>query len=587
MHSALKKHLPINGFEVGLVALLVIVASFRTFYGVAGSFVALSHAFTLLVCFTLVRAFIGNLNETLARVFFAFILLLFIAENLTQYLTSLHLNWFVLSLLLEDDSAANIGISYTQWGLVPAISVGIALWLRSRYFNTPRHLPLFSTLGTAILVFLSGQFVFSVSYFHGAPEMTRIERGLPFFWSPHPYLAQKILTPLIGTRAANPFADTKIERAIYNPDKSQKPLELAENAPNILIIVTDSVRAQDIAAEPALAPNLMKAGEDGRLSLNHYSTSNCTHFSFYSLFSGRLATTFGEARQRGVSMGLMNDLVSAGYSATTAEADSLDWYDTSKLIFPPQTQRWIAEAGNDGDITRDEAVTVETIAQLGTWQNKANPSVHVAYYQGSHYPYQTAQTLTNGPSYKVYRETLTQFDRELDKVLSALKSSGLDENTIVIVTSDHGEEFLAEGLAGHGSRINDAQIVVPLLILGGSDAAQNVRSHMDIRQFVLNQIMPEHYATALPRTVYLANCDYDYPKNFKIITPNGAYDFAFNDGYLLPLGEASSHQLDAAQKLIKIIRNGGLPDDVLPEDIIPEEIPEKIAEETAKFNTQQ
>ena len=51
-----------------------------------------------------------------------------------------------------------------------------------------------------------------------------------------------------------------------------------------------------------------------------------------------------------------------------------------------------------------------------------------------------------------------------------LRERGLLENTLVIVTSDHGEHFLERGFAGHGMSLYRREIHVPLLIFPPSGA---------------------------------------------------------------------------------------------------------------------
>lgn len=57
--------------------------------------------------------------------------------------------------------------------------------------------------------------------------------------------------------------------------------------------------------------------------------------------------------------------------------------------------------------------------------------------------------------------------RYLDETLRALFADlGLDENTLLIVVGDHGEEFWEHGKVGHGSTLYDELIRVPMLVYG-------------------------------------------------------------------------------------------------------------------------
>lgn len=58
-----------------------------------------------------------------------------------------------------------------------------------------------------------------------------------------------------------------------------------------------------------------------------------------------------------------------------------------------------------------------------------------------------------------------EIDRDLiGRLIGRLKNSGLDRKTLIIITADHGNEFLEHGNVGHGSHLYDESIHVPLII---------------------------------------------------------------------------------------------------------------------------
>ncbi|MGE5265455.1 MAG: sulfatase [Acidobacteriota bacterium] len=64
-----------------------------------------------------------------------------------------------------------------------------------------------------------------------------------------------------------------------------------------------------------------------------------------------------------------------------------------------------------------------------------------------------------------YDSTIAYLDSQLGRLLDELQARGLLENTCVIITSDHGEEFGEHGLFRHGHSLYIASLHVPLLIL--------------------------------------------------------------------------------------------------------------------------
>ena len=63
-----------------------------------------------------------------------------------------------------------------------------------------------------------------------------------------------------------------------------------------------------------------------------------------------------------------------------------------------------------------------------------------------------------------YDEEIAFWDGELARLLGALARAGLDEETVVVVAADHGEEFLEHRHVQHCRTVFDSSIRVPLLV---------------------------------------------------------------------------------------------------------------------------
>jgi arylsulfatase A-like enzyme len=64
----------------------------------------------------------------------------------------------------------------------------------------------------------------------------------------------------------------------------------------------------------------------------------------------------------------------------------------------------------------------------------------------------------------LYDNELRGTDRSLGRFLEALDEAGLLESTAILLTADHGEEFMEHGRTGHGFSLVQALLRVPLLI---------------------------------------------------------------------------------------------------------------------------
>lgn len=81
-----------------------------------------------------------------------------------------------------------------------------------------------------------------------------------------------------------------------------------------------------------------------------------------------------------------------------------------------------------------------------------------------------------------YDASIAYLDGQLGELFTALERRGLAQNTIVIVTSDHGEEFNEHGQMNHGNTLYFPGLHVPLIFAGGAiPGAVNVADPVTLR----------------------------------------------------------------------------------------------------------
>ena len=79
-----------------------------------------------------------------------------------------------------------------------------------------------------------------------------------------------------------------------------------------------------------------------------------------------------------------------------------------------------------------------------------------------------------------YNTEIKFTDFYIGKVINELKRSGIYENTIIIFTSDHGEEFVERGWLGHSTTLYREQTGVPIIIKPVDKAHLSLRSFENI-----------------------------------------------------------------------------------------------------------
>lgn len=121
------------------------------------------------------------------------------------------------------------------------------------------------------------------------------------------------------------------------------------------------------------------------------------------------------------------------------------YMDVHHPCFPPEFYR---ERHNAGDITQAEIANYYSTALDDPTEldERATRALH-----------------------RLYAAAIEYVDDQISRILEELRRRGLYEDTLVIVTSDHGELFGEYGQYGKPERMYDELLHVPLIVANGSD----------------------------------------------------------------------------------------------------------------------
>ena len=176
---------------------------------------------------------------------------------------------------------------------------------------------------------------------------------------------------------------------------------------------------------------------------------------------------------------------------------------------------------------------------------KDQPFHLVFWSQQSHHPYDPApdQPLVDFFAEKPrpdddydlgrYLNTVANVDREIGRFFAGLRERGLDQNTIVVVTGDHGEAFGdPHPTWGHGFKLYEEAVRVPLMIWSPSLFPGGRRLDTVGGQVDLNPTLA-HLVGATPSDTWEGKSLFARNRSPR------AYFYAANDDYLLGVREGS------------------------------------------------
>jgi arylsulfatase A-like enzyme len=91
----------------------------------------------------------------------------------------------------------------------------------------------------------------------------------------------------------------------------------------------------------------------------------------------------------------------------------------------------------------------------------------------------------------LYDEEIAYFDSQFAELLRSLRASGLLDDSLVILTADHGEEFLEHGDVKHCRNVFDTTVHVPILVripgVGGKTVSRPVQN-LDLVPTILDYL---------------------------------------------------------------------------------------------------
>src|ERR1022692_2469620 len=291
----------------------------------------------------------------------------------------------------------------------------------------------------------------------------------------------------------------------------QHPLGLPTGAPepNILFIAIEGGRGD--ALDSKTMPNLSNlAGDSFRLT-KHSSTGNETRFGIFGLLYGIPGTYWHPVLAQSVSPPWFDLLARCGYEFKIMSCTDLNYPEFRQTCFLKLTNA-ITDQWNAPHLERDRLMTDKFLNYLSERASRpasAHPFFGFLFFDASHQPYEHPPedqlfegsksgeinylqlTLSPGGAQALkgsYLNSLHYIDRQIGRIVKALRDRGEYGRTVIVVAGDHGEEFGELGHFGHCSSFNRYQTqTFGVLHLPGETPriVDHVTSHVDFVPSVL------------------------------------------------------------------------------------------------------
>jgi arylsulfatase A-like enzyme/uncharacterized membrane protein YbhN (UPF0104 family) len=339
--------------------------------------------------------------------------------------------------------------------------------------------------------------------------------------------------PALGLLAVLTAAGAVAGRALAPPPGDlptppPAPAALAER-PNIILVMVDTLRTDHLScygSHQVKTPALCSIAADGGTLFDGFSHASWTKPSTASLLTSLLPSTHGAIAKTSVLPGeveLLAEAMQRGGYATGGIASNINLapsfgfdqgYDEYRYLAPDylagakesSSKLILYQIGRSvwfklrpglrvGDFYQD-AATVNSVAFDFLTRHRAARFFLFLHYMDPHDPYfehpydgrAIARVANPHPPaalaaemQRLYRGEVEYLDQHFAQLTNKLRELGLYDDTLIVLTSDHGEEFHEHGGFWHGLTLYDEQIRVPLLIKwpkGAPHAPPVARGHL-------------------------------------------------------------------------------------------------------------
>jgi arylsulfatase A-like enzyme/Flp pilus assembly protein TadD len=279
--------------------------------------------------------------------------------------------------------------------------------------------------------------------------------------------------------------------------------------PDVLLISIDTTRADRLGCYGyglPTTPNIDALAAEGALFTRAFATNPITLPSHSSLMTGTYPMFHG-VRDNGTYV-LRSDVT------TLAEVLSAQGYDTGGVVgsFVLDSQFGLDQgfALYDDDVGREwseDELAARTAHAFGFAERKANLVTTAGvrfierprrgpYFAWLHY-FDPHQPINPPEPYRSrfadgYDAEIAFADEQIGQVFAALKKRGTYDDTLIVVTADHGEGLMEHGEPSHSLLVFDTTLHVPLIVkLPGQKPGRRVEtlaSLVDVMPTVLSAL---------------------------------------------------------------------------------------------------
>jgi membrane-anchored protein YejM (alkaline phosphatase superfamily) len=431
-----------------------------------------------------------------------------------------HINGILLNMILHSANEQFFDFSEYEIITMSIATIGFLLleftfayWLWYRLTKRPFLVGV--SKWVAVVIGLSIYTSYSVLIYASGSNMGRIYletvRVLPFY--------TEFLGAMLPMQNGQIALERAFEKYLVQPDQAVaqmhyplQPLKFKNPKQhlNVVVIGIDTWRFDMMNA--VNTPNIYQFSQQAWVYKRHFSGGNATGPGIFSLFYGLPATywTSTEVQKRGPV--LFDELKKHGYQIKILASGGLTLPPFNRTVFQSIDKLKLKYSGKN-PYARDVQATKDLKQFIDQMAKSKQPFFSFIFYDSSHSycaisnnlkPFTPAvkkcsrlslnENTNPTPYFNRYKNAVRLVDEQVGQVIANLKAHNMLENTVIVITGDHGEEFNDNHLGywGHASNFTHFQVQTPLIILWPGQKPKTVTAlttHFDIAPTLMEKVL--------------------------------------------------------------------------------------------------
>ncbi|NVK32603.1 MAG: sulfatase-like hydrolase/transferase [Gammaproteobacteria bacterium] len=391
-----------------------------------------------------------------------------------------HINPVMIDLVIADFAGMGLPIIVYLFLSVIALVLGgvlYFLWFLSSRFTS--SVVYYWVLGLVFLFSLFYYLVSSWAYEFNRSDVIGQVNRLPFYTEvTDEVIAKKLNAYWPSVFSAESMGESGLSMALggkFDYPKSDVNCEFQSDK-NILLIVVDSWQA--FTLDPEVTPNLYKfANERGQIFRNHYSSGSVTVTGLFGLMTGLHGSYYELFRSNNHRSEFYAAIKGTGFVQNILTTNDMSRFSLRSILFDDIDEGYYFNES-------DSEVVSQYLGKLKIRQQSYSGYFDMIFLSSPHSPYKYPDEFSKfrplpkikggyavdsdadrAPYYNDYKNSIFYVDDLIGKMLSAISLKDGLENTWIVITGDHAEEFNENELGywGHGSNFTLWQTQVPFV----------------------------------------------------------------------------------------------------------------------------